>query len=649
MNEEENPFIKDNVKKKSKRKDVSERLHYNKELQVTVIKTSFNSFIKEQILIEPLEYILFQTNKIIFEAYNLSNFHIIRLINSNIITNIDQSFFYGCLSAIGNSSSKIKDLFFDKSVSLYKQLRPNNYNIPDSSYISSGILQNISLQMLTNTTNFIEMRFYRIFYKYIKHKYSKNGKDSYSILNHIVSEIYIGEDEIVLKYRKIVNDLLIKFSQERKNFFINPIIVFPILYMILKYNEEIHEKCKIEKRNVDKGVRLFSLIPTKKGFTYSHIKIDNSSLYGLLKHVEKYYKGKEELNYFNTLLKDNLIELESGLKFKKYEQDTWKIFFNIEKFEKKNKSSFKNEIVTDGKTVSITFSKKIKNKIFEKDKKIKKKNNLNEIHNLNLSDYENVLGLDPGRTSIFVATDTKGNIKEEKCKNYYNNAKFKETGRIEKGWVDRDHYIKSIIDRIPTNKSSNILKLEEYNKMVLINIEKLFEFYGAKRFRNGKFKRYIYSQKELRKMCSNITNNKKTLIGFGDWSANDIGGIIKKSQAGPVIKLKKMLNQYSKVIEIDEYKTSKVHNTCKCCSLENMYSNVLRNGSIERRKIHSVLFCKNKSCNGITMNRDKNASKNILEILLSEIEKKSRPICFSRSVKIDEVTSSLELENIISP
>ena len=43
-----------------------------------------------------------------------------------------------------------------------------------------------------------------------------------------------------------------------------------------------------------------------------------------------------------------------------------------------------------------------------------------------------------------------------------------------------------------------------------------------------------------------------------------------------------------------------------------MYDKVIKNMKTTYHYIHSVLHCKNSECINITMNRDKNASKNIL-------------------------------------
>ena len=144
-----------------------------------------------------------------------------------------------------------------------------------------------------------------------------------------------------------------------------------------------------------------------------------------------------------------------------------------------------------------------------------------------------------------------------------------------------------------------------------------------------------FSKKKLKKMCKSLKakNGSKVLIGFGDWSNNDSGGILKKNQVGPVNKFKLMLKKdpMCKVVPIDEFRTSKLHNKCGL-PLTNMCSHSLCEDSVRRNlKVHSVLHCLNNGCYGITMNRDSNASKNILDILVYFLKYKIRHPDFSRS------------------
>ena len=80
---------------------------------------------------------------------------------------------------------------------------------------------------------------------------------------------------------------------------------------------------------------------------------------------------------------------------------------------------------------------------------------------------------------------------------------------------------------------------------------------------------------------------------------------------------------------MDEYKTSKL---CHRCYNEtyNVYGEKLKKVEkgiyeVSNSKIHSVLHCKSNECKKYTMNRDLNASRNILMLIRLKIENRERP------------------------
>ncbi|RLN26425.1 hypothetical protein BBJ28_00010591 [Nothophytophthora sp. Chile5] len=91
-----------------------------------------------------------------------------------------------------------------------------------------------------------------------------------------------------------------------------------------------------------------------------------------------------------------------------------------------------------------------------------------------------------------------------------------------------------------------------------------------------------------------------TLVGFGNWSATDYGGFIKKCPAGPVKKLEKELKRYCVVESVPEFRTSKLHADCH---RELTYQYALRtckDGIVRRVKVYSVLHCPHNGCFGMT-------------------------------------------------
>ena len=179
-------------------------------------------------------------------------------------------------------------------------------------------------------------------------------------------------------------------------------------------------------------------------------------------------------------------------------------------------------------------------------------------------------------------------------------------------------------------KNTKQEKLLKYFQYVLPNMKLFFNFHTKKNFRSLQFTSYCRSKRKLSDICSGIIGNSKTLIGFGDFSQSP--GLTKKHPTTPILKLKEALKRRSKLVDIDEYNTSK---TCSCCQNKvELYRNrICRRGSEKARmsNIHSVIRCKFNECSLYYMDRDINASRNILEILKCQYERLERPKCFARS------------------
>lgn len=143
------------------------------------------------------------------------------------------------------------------------------------------------------------------------------------------------------------------------------------------------------------------------------------------------------------------------------------------------------------------------------------------------------------------------------------------------------------------------------------------------------FKRYTGQQKTLAKMVNQLTSKagKNTLIGFGNWSAKDSAGIIKKHPCSPAKKLLRALRPHCTVVMVDEFRTSKLCAQCNARTV-NMRTRVVGQDGVSRAKpVHAVLFCSNRSC-AVRVNRDCNASRNILALLQMMVKgTRPRPFC----------------------
>lgn len=599
--------------KNAERSDVSQRRAENRDLEFSIVKTTWNSFCSEagRALTATVEIAMKELNKTTCEAHILANLHISRLCSRGLtIPKLDQQFFYSCLSAVSQAKRKkavIKDVELRESAAIYHSWRPEDVPKPDSTNLSDGFHQNISLQMATNASNMIELTFYHRFRRYLRHKYGLDGSQAYQHLQTILSKTeYSGDDAIVRTYKYMARDVDLKKKPES---------AIPLLYIFSQYARM--ENDKLEARRVDrklraKLIRLFSLLPYKNGFGASHIKICQSGLYNLLRRSGQDVKREN---------------------FDGQEDVWWKLLFDVSRFETRSRR-FAGEILTDAVGVSIVLKRPKPRNAVKKERKKARQDPDKRVEEFDIDAYDQIWGLDPGRKDLFVATNEDDQTKKCSMKEFYHCSKYKLSVQKNRKWTDRNPEVKCAILTLPTKKTCDLVTLEKYVRDMLPKLNMLNEFYSRRRVRALKFKRFRFCQKKLNELCASLTAKagQKTVIGYGDWSNQD-SGAIKKCQSGPVKRLESQLKRYCKVVEIDEFRTSKLCQRCEC-QLENARRRVVgKDFRIHSTKIHGVLHCSNSDCTSMTVNRDVNASRNMRDLLIGGACGAKRPWRFSRMNK----------------
>jgi len=196
-----------------------------------------------------------------------------------------------------------------------------------------------------------------------------------------------------------------------------------------------------------------------------------------------------------------------------------------------------------------------------KSKEVKTK----EIKNI---DYEQYVGIDPGVRALFTSCNENNEILQCSTKEYIHNSKMIYACKKRDTWYEEwQHY--ALWKSIPSFKVSNTKNMLNYFEYVLPNIDIFFQFHCDKNFRRLNFTSYCRGKATLEKICRNITKDKNTLIGFGDYSQQH--GLVKNHPTTPILKLKKELKRFCDVVDIDEWGTSK---TChKCFERITLYRN----------------------------------------------------------------------------
>lgn len=584
------------------RDDVKQRKEDNKNTDFTCIKSSWKSFCKNNLLADTIvEDILPKINTISFLSYKLLNYHFTRLLEENKpLPEIKQNLFYQACCMV--SRLKYTKDTTDTTTELYESFSQMKEYITDAlparDYLCLGYITNLNKLQLTMTNNHLKLNFYNRFRKYLK---LRTGETDNAVVYHWLKDIYEvkyeGKNTFILYMRE-----WLKYTPTEANIVKHSNHFVKIYYYILK---------EFEKYPETKGVRTFTLLPHKHGFTQSHITICNAGLENTLKYIAN------ELKCANN-------NIDSGLDVKKFadnSSDYWKELFNITKYETKNKK-FGYTILTDGKSVVLQMRKPLQPE--------KTSTQYTE------QQYDNFLGIDPGVRCLITSYDTNDKVIQVSTREYRHKSKMIYACKKRENWYKRwEHYEEWKL--IPTIKTSKTSIMREYFKYVFPRLRTFTEFHIEKGFRNLNFTSYCRSKATLAKICERIsgvtkkTKHVKTLVGFGDYSQQH--GLVKSHPTTPILRLKKELRRYCKIVDIDEYKTSK---TCSSCNKEI----VLYRNRIQRKKmgvlepiakmtnIHSVIRCKHNECKLCCMDRDINASKNILGLLLNQYRGEERPLCF---------------------
>lgn len=231
-----------------------------------------------------------------------------------------------------------------------------------------------------------------------------------------------------------------------------------------------------------------------------------------------------------------------------------------------------------------------------------------------------------------------GRVIETTTSSYRHDCKMKYACRKRDNWYKKWNMYE-IWKNIPSIKTTNLEKIKTYFQHTYPHLKKIFYFHLYKNFRGLSFRSYCRGKSVMHNICKSIVEGKKTLVGFGDFSQQH--GLVKKHPTAPIQKFKHELKRYCDVIDIDEWGTSKTCN--KCLGSVVLYKNKIirkkRDGTKSQARmsvINSVIRCSSNECSLCCMDRDINASKNILRLLHLQQGNKKRPQCFSPSQIINE-------------
>jgi hypothetical protein len=233
--------------------------------------------------------------------------------------------------------------------------------------------------------------------------------------------------------------------------------------------------------------------------------------------------------------------------------------------------------------------------------------------------------------------------KEGKTYKYTNKMHMNKTKRLKYQRLIKNYKDKQGITEIENKLSeynSKSCSLEEFKKFIKNKNEVnkiLLEKYKEDIFRKYKWYSYINRKKAETDLVKDIKNKfgKDVILIHGDWSDKLKSSSSKiKYISTPNLGLKRKLNEYIPIYNIDEFRTSCLNYKTEEVS-ENMY---LPDKKGIDRKIHSILTYQTENKRMGCINRDVNAVNNMIKIVSTYLKDKTRPEKFRRNYKLPDKT-----------
>ena len=606
------------------------------------IKNRLSNIISNQKDLSIINDAVSRTHQIVIHTYQFIKLYLIHLLDNHLpFPTIDREFIYTCMIVLTYKKDKRGGEPEDATLALLDDLQPfyEQYYYPlnphkISRHLLGQILEYEATGILTDITNNIETHYLKYVRRFIDHQfnlraYSERIKKSGLSSNQIKLKL----QDLWTEVREIKQDLLTvtknyKFISEPKHHAWLTYFKTRLLPDKLKFDKD-YVPYDIKSHPLDylpcmfylnqqfeqNGLKLFHPFPVRAGINPKYITIDTDSLIRLLvtKNKTKYLKS-----------------------INKYKPELWNAFFNIKKRSfKKGGYGFNHMIKTDGIGVSIILvpigllgKKNIPSSPPKEDAYIDKVSHPEATKN------KWIVGVDPNKGDLIYCSDADGNTFR------YTNVQRK----FETGSKKYDKYLlkaknqtriegKTVIEwetelTFYCAKTCYFDKFGQYieNKARINN--KLYGFYINSKARKFKFNRYINTQRSEQQMINNFKDifggPDEVVVAFGDHTQ---GGHQMKYHVPTKDKgMRKIFqkNHYELYL-VNEDRTSK---TChKCLSEVAPFSKRPSPRPWQAGKIVEVfglVRCKNVNCH-IKLNRDYNASQNMVKIAQAALEGKERP------------------------
>lgn len=669
----------------------------------TTIKTSLRSLLinyeKDVIIFENL---VKESNEITIRVYQFIRLYLLYCYERNLeFPELNKDVILYFIRACGtrdNRGKKSKNSNFENELNTFYEnefaplINKQKFDLRNKSYITPYIAKQINTAFYNNLKEHFITRI-RHFMNMIKPDYIPDD-DFYKLKNYILSN---KKDEIKEEYKEwsnyIFNHYLptieLKENNDKTNLYGYDVKVNPLKYLkyTIKMNETL-ENMNIDIENSDLSSeyknklkkKLFQPIPLRNSLIPFYLTFDACSVLSIF--------GEKGHSNDNKNISENKTKI-------------FNLIFNMNHKIFNKKDYVMKSFQTDGVGVSICLqkegSKKSANEAGEDE------NSFNEIDDLYLDELNDnelkicqtkkLVSVDPGKATLVYMMDNEGNQLKYGCKQREIESYRLHMNRIMKYEKKKNKIqeFESILSD-STCKTVNYLKFKEYIKIKNQINDLTRYFYENIKFRKQNWRTWIYQRKSEdqfiqhieeifcnkirpkqntrreRKRCKiemmeynkEILNKSDLLICYGNWSNNKQMKYLMPTKG---VGLRRLISKHYQVLLVDEFKSSKLCNTCH---------NELSNHTIKKEgsqgmdksiKKHRLLLCKccnpckfelrikatsvitnngSENKNIVFINRDVNACLNILDLSNEYIFKKSRNSDFCRENKNKSINDEIK-------
>jgi len=608
------------------------------------IKVPLTKVLKHFDIIQPkFEESVLRVNQFATIGYEFLKLYVLHLFENKVeLPKINKALITKIFNLIGQGSNKGRKCKVSSDTittfynDIFSKIYPNKLNSSHLSYV----LPILNDEMLRCFETNIKTHFLKYLCKYInvliryslvdavkmskltklerKVQYQGINKEIRDIKNDIITMKIEKSNE---KYHKFIKDTISLFPKDsiKKNNLIYNVKASPQKYILASL--------QLNKKIEDQGKKCYQVFCQRSNYVPKTITLNTSGLIEVINDTKREIYG---IGY--SKMNNNA---------KRYQKQAWREILKLENKQLFNHRDyiFYNQIQTDGISCNLLlirkdfYNKTYGQKLPEYDEDIEFE--IKQLEKLTKDECEKhlskkLIGIDPGKKDIITMVDEQGN--------YYSYSNCRRRN---------DTYSKRSNQIVLAEKSKNdneIIKMEtklsKFNKRTLSSnrfidylqekqtyTKKLQEFYEKPLFRKLVLRRFCRTKSAEHTMLNEIERKfgKNLLLGLGDWSINS-SYQMKGCMPTPNKGISKLLMKRFEVISVDEYKTSKLYNN----DLTKELTNIKVKRGKKSKSIHTLLT-PTRNPNGVILNRDRNACKNILLIMKEFLHTQTRKAEFSRT------------------